>query len=185
MGLTRPTLSNLGTSTTQFDDTMLVVNSTKDVRRTNGDRPDQGIIFQRPGTPAADNVAIVWHEATQTLHFINTTNSDSVDGIITSATGNIAVSTGNLKVNGNLEVNGNISSLSHITLLSNTAPAAGGNVGITLGNTSVGVYFGSGAPTVSAAQGSLYMRTDGTGTSNRMYVNTDGTTGWTNVVTAA
>lgn len=49
----------------------------------------------------------------------------------------------------------------------------------------LGIYFGSGAPTVSAAQGSLYIRTDGSSTSTRLYVNTNGTTGWTNVTTAA
>jgi hypothetical protein len=48
----------------------------------------------------------------------------------------------------------------------------------------LGVYFGSGAPTVSAAQGSLYIRTDGSSTSTRAYINTNGTTGWTAVTTA-
>lgn len=48
-----------------------------------------------------------------------------------------------------------------------------------------GVYHGSGVPTVSAAKGSLYLRTDGSATSNRMYVNTDGGTTWTAVITAA
>jgi hypothetical protein len=48
-----------------------------------------------------------------------------------------------------------------------------------------GVFFGSGAPTLSAAKGSLYLRSDGTTTNNRMYVNTDGATTWTAVITAA
>ena len=48
-----------------------------------------------------------------------------------------------------------------------------------------GIYIGSGAPTVSAAQGSIYLRSDGSSTSTRLYVNTNGTTGWTNVTTAA
>lgn len=43
-----------------------------------------------------------------------------------------------------------------------------------------GIYFGSGAPTMSAAQGSLYLRSDGSSTLTRLYVNTNGTTGWTN-----
>lgn len=46
-----------------------------------------------------------------------------------------------------------------------------------------GVFFGSGAPTLSAARGSLYLRSDGNATNNRMYVNTDGGTGWTAVTT--
>jgi hypothetical protein len=66
-------------------------------------------------------------------------------------------------------------------------PAGGSaNVAITASTTAgLGVYFGSGAPTVSAAQGSLYVRTDGSSTSTRLYVNTNGSTTWTNVTTAA
>jgi hypothetical protein len=41
-----------------------------------------------------------------------------------------------------------------------------------------------GAPTLSAAKGSLYLRADGSSATTRMYVNTDGATGWTNVATA-
>lgn len=69
-----------------------------------------------------------------------------------------------------------------------TAVPAGGTdgVGVTMSSTAnLGVFFGSGAPTLSAAQGSLYMRTDGSSTSTRMYVNTDGSTGWTAVTTVA
>tara|TARA_R110000868_G_scaffold408496_1_gene691755 strand:- start:589 stop:1410 length:822 start_codon:yes stop_codon:yes gene_type:complete len=67
------------------------------------------------------------------------------------------------------------------------AVPAGGSTAARLALSStatLGLYFGSGVPTVSAAQGSLYMRTDGSSTSTRMYVNTNGTTGWTNVTTA-
>lgn len=74
-----------------------------------------------------------------------------------------------------------------VTVASGTATPAGGTAGkgLTFGTTAnLGVFFGSGAPTLSAAQGSLYMRTDGSSTSTRLYVNTNGTTGWTNVTTA-
>jgi hypothetical protein len=66
-------------------------------------------------------------------------------------------------------------------------PAGGSDEAILpMGTTSgFGIYYGSGAPTVSAAQGSLYMRSDGTTTNDRMYVNTDGGTTWTAVITAA
>jgi hypothetical protein len=47
-----------------------------------------------------------------------------------------------------------------------------------------GIFCGSGAPTLSAAQGSLYLRSDGSSTSTRLYVNTNGSTTWTNVTTA-
>lgn len=73
------------------------------------------------------------------------------------------------------------------TISPSTAVPAGGTAGVGLkfsSATNLGVFFGSGAPTLSAAKGSLYLRTDGSGTSDRMYVNTDGSTAWTAVTTA-
>lgn len=73
-----------------------------------------------------------------------------------------------------------------VTADSDSAVVAGGAAAFLATSTSgLGIYVGSGAPTVSAAQGSLYIRTDGSSTSTRLYVNTNGTTGWTNVTTAA
>ena len=69
-----------------------------------------------------------------------------------------------------------------------TAITAGGvtGVGLLVGNTTnFGIFFGSGAPTVSAAKSSLYLRTDGSSTSTRVYVNTGGTYTWAAVTTAA
>ena len=74
-----------------------------------------------------------------------------------------------------------------VTVAPSTAVPTGGStaVGINASSTAnLGVFFGSGAPTMSAAQGSLYLRTDGSSTSTRAYINTNGTTGWTNIVTA-
>lgn len=47
------------------------------------------------------------------------------------------------------------------------------------------IMFGSGAPSVSAPKGSLYLRTDGSSTSTRAYINTDGAATWTAITTAA
>lgn len=48
------------------------------------------------------------------------------------------------------------------------------------------VYSGSGAPTISAAvKGSIYLRSDGSSTSTRMYVATDTVGTWTAVTTVA
>jgi hypothetical protein len=48
------------------------------------------------------------------------------------------------------------------------------------------VLSGTGAPTaVTAPQGSLYLRTDGSSTSTRAYINTDAGTTWTAITTAA
>jgi hypothetical protein len=67
---------------------------------------------------------------------------------------------------------------------STIAPAAGGAEMIEFGTTGIGIYIGSGAPTISAIKGSLYLRTDGSSTSTRLYVN-NGTTTWVAVTTAS
>ena len=74
------------------------------------------------------------------------------------------------------------------TLAPNAAIPAGGTAGIgymVSSTANFGVFFGSGAPTLSAAKGSLYLRSDGSTTNDRMYVNTNGSTTWTAVTTAA
>lgn len=75
-----------------------------------------------------------------------------------------------------------------LTIYRATAVPAGGTAGVGYkfsSTSNLGVFFGSGAPTLAAAQGSLYVRTDGSSTSTRLYVNTNGSTTWTNVTTAA
>lgn len=87
-----------------------------------------------------------------------------------------------------LDVAGDFGTDGTIYVMNGSSPPAGGttDAGIRLGATaSFGIFFGSGAPTLSAARGSLYMRTNGSGINDRMYVNTDGGTGWTYVVTGA
>ena len=82
---------------------------------------------------------------------------------------------------------GGIDAISRMYIYTGTAIPAGGTTGAgyRMSSTSnFGVFFGSGAPTLSAAKGSLYLRSDGSGTGDRMYVNTDGSTAWTAVTTA-
>lgn len=74
----------------------------------------------------------------------------------------------------------------NLTVQSATAIPAGGTAaaGVMLSSTAnFGVFFGSSAPTLSAAQGSLYLRSDGTTINNRAYINTNGSTTWTPVTT--
>jgi hypothetical protein len=56
---------------------------------------------------------------------------------------------------------------------------------VTPGKTLTGIFMGAGAPTFAAGKGSLYLRSDGSSTSTRAYINTDGSTTWTNLTTAA
>jgi hypothetical protein len=75
-----------------------------------------------------------------------------------------------------------------VNLGGNTALTAGGAQLATTTSaptTSPALYVGSGAPTITAPQGSLYLRSDGSTTATRLYVNTTGSTTWTNVTTAA
>ena len=78
------------------------------------------------------------------------------------------------------------STASTLSAVTGTAPTAGGAAMVAMTSTeNFGVFAGSGVPTVSAAKGSLYLRTDGTSTSTRAYINTDGATTWTAITTAA
>jgi hypothetical protein len=77
-----------------------------------------------------------------------------------------------------------VSATGTLTANSGTAPVAGGSVAVLATSTAnFGIYFGSGVPTVSAAQGSLYLRTDGTGVADRLYVR--GSAGWIAISTAS
>lgn len=73
------------------------------------------------------------------------------------------------------------------SILTGTAIPAGGTAGSgykVSSATNFGVFFGSGPPTLAAAKGSLYLRSDGTGVADRAYINTDGSTTWTALATA-
>lgn len=96
----------------------------------------------------------------------------STNGFIGSITGAVAATT--------------ITATGTITVDSATAVVAGGDAAILMTTTAgLGIYVGSGVPTVSAAKGSLYLRTDGTTTNDRAYINTNGSTTWTALTTAA
>jgi hypothetical protein len=129
-----------------------------------------------------------------------TISADTVSGFTTSNTGTIygiSVTTGaissalslssTLSVTGAVTLSSTLGATGQASLQTGTAPPAAGatTAGIKLSSTSnFGVFFGSGAPTFSAAQGSIYLRTDGSSSSTRLYVNTTGSTTWTNFTSA-
>ena len=127
----------------------------------------------------------------------NITGGNILNGGLISSTGNstaanyltagLISATSNI-TGGNIISSAVISSAGNARILSGTAVPAGGTAGagyLMSSTTNLGVFFGSGAPALSAAQGSLYLRTDGSSTSTRMYVNTNGSTTWTAVTTVA
>lgn len=71
---------------------------------------------------------------------------------------------------------------------STVAPVAGGSVtcGVSFSSTTnLGLYTGTGAPTITAAQGSLYVNTTAASTTTRLYINTTGSNVWTPFTSAA
>lgn len=98
----------------------------------------------------------------------------------------------NAKGSGTITLNntgtGNVNSVRKLVVMSATTLPAGGTTGQGIQlftTTNLGIFAGSGAPTLTAAQGALYLRSDGSSTSTRAYINTDGGTTWTAITTAA
>jgi hypothetical protein len=99
-------------------------------------------------------------------------------------------STGAVTVTGTFGAATSVTTLSatgNITADSASGLVAGGASAFIATNVAagMGIYVGSGAPTVAAAKGSLYLRSDGSGTGDRAYINTNGSTTWTALTTAA
>lgn len=110
------------------------------------------------------------YQASGVLHFAMSTDGFSItDWLTVSKTSGV----GTLATFGVA-----VKSTASITAHSATAIPAGGTAGAGLlvsSTANFGVFFGSGAPTLSAAQGSLYMRSNAAG---YIYANTNGSTGW-------
>jgi hypothetical protein len=102
----------------------------------------------------------------------------------------INATTGAVTVTGTFGAATSVTTLSatgNITADSASGLVAGGASAFIATNVAagMGIYVGSGAPTVAAAKGSLYLRSDGSGTGDRAYINTNGSTTWTALTTAA
>lgn len=115
--------------------------------------------------------------------YLETPSGAAVNRVIDSTVGFFVDSSGNLGTPGEVAANAQLIGAASVNVTAGgaTTPA----LLVSSAASKMGVFFGSGAPTISASQGSLYMRTDGSSTSSRLYVNTNGTTGWTAVTTAS
>lgn len=132
-----------------------------------------------------------------------TITADSIAGYTDSDTGTIfglTVTNGALSLPSTLTVtstttltgaataSSTLATVGQLSVQTATAPPASGanTSGIKVSSTAnLGIYWGSGAPTFSAAQGSIYMRTDGSSSSTRLYVNSTGSTTWVNFTSAS
>jgi hypothetical protein len=109
---------------------------------------------------------------------VSTTSSVANEALTIDAKGS-----GTMTLNGT--ATGVVTTPRVVNVVTATGATAGGAKAIGMGTGTVGIFFGSGVPTVSAGQGSLYIRTDGSGVNDRLYINTNGTTGWIDVTTSA
>lgn len=139
--------------------------------------------------PAAPSVTVgTTTVGSGTDTYILYNNAGTLGNVATSGTGNVArVNTPAFTTPDIGAATGtSVGLTSGSTIYNATAIPAGGTAGTGYKFSSTanfGVFFGSGAPTLSAAQGSLYVRSDGA-----PYYNNNGTTGWTQIgagITAA
>jgi hypothetical protein len=73
-----------------------------------------------------------------------------------------------------------------ISAINGLALVTGGTAAVLVSSVaSFGIFVGTGVPSVSAGTGSIYMRSDATTATSRMYVNNSGTGVWTAVNTVA
>jgi hypothetical protein len=97
---------------------------------------------------------------------------------------------GDLDVNGSKfnanATTGNTTATGYFRAMSATGVPAGGSAdqGLEMFSSGIGLFAGSGAPTLSAPKGSIYLRTDGNTTNNRGYIATDSAGSWTALTTA-
>lgn len=120
------------------------------------------------------------YQGSGTLHFAFATNGFSfTDWLTVSKTSGV----------GTLAAFGvPVTATGAMTANSATAIPAGGATTCGLKATSTasfGVFFGSGAPSLSAAKGSIYLRSDGSTTNDRAYIATNSSGTWTALTTAA
>ena len=124
------------------------------------------------------NLNIGTSAAANTLTIGNSTGASSVT--INAGTGGLNLGT---------------NAVNHIVNIGNTTTGTTVNIKTPTGqpveidqgiNVGAWIISGTGSPngSVNALQGSLYLRTDGSSTSTRAYINTNGTNGWTAITTA-
>lgn len=141
------------------------------------------------GTPNALNVG--QNGATNPALNVDTSTASSATGVtIKSAAAGAGVSVAVISSGTNENLVIAAKGTGTVTVNPSVAVASGGSAAASILATStaaLGLYFGTGAPTVSAAQGSLYVNTSASTSSTRLYVNNSSGSGttWTAFTSAA
>lgn len=117
--------------------------------------------------------------------FLPPIQSAGLNTLVAVTLGSTLTVTGAFVQTGLLTATAGVTTPASYTALSSSASTSGGvtTPAVKIGVDLAGIYYGSGAPSVSAPKGSWYMRADGTSTITRFYINTNGATSWTAGVT--
>jgi len=93
---------------------------------------------------------------------------------------------GNLLVQGTIVARGDVNFAGVVNVASAAGSPVGGSIAgrMFMGTSGVAIYFGRGAPTITAWTGSIYLRSDSTGPNNRFYVSTQNNT-WATITASA
>jgi hypothetical protein len=118
-----------------------------------------------------------------------TASSASTVAINGSFTSSALTASGLISGSAGMSAGSSFTSSGNINAVSGTTITAGGVAGkgiMMFGSTTFGIYAGSGAPTIAAGQGSLYLRTDATSSLTRAYFQSSGSTNtWVGLLTTA
>lgn len=141
------------------------------------------------GAVTGGTVAIVATDSGADTNVILNAKGTGTIGIGSVSTGRVTI-TPVTTITGLVTLTGGFTSAANAILKSGTAvPATAGAVAaglpISLYSTLIGIEVTSDAPTHVRAKGSLCINTGGSSTSTRLYVNTDGSTGWAAITTAS
>ena len=127
---------------------------------------------------------------------MNITAGAGANGTTSGAAGAVTITAGAIGTGGNVAggsinlvptvgvgtgVNGSVHIAPAVSVPANgvSSGTIATQVALIFGSSGPGIYVGSSTPSLTAAQGSLYIRTDGSATQTRLYVNTNGSTTWT------
>jgi len=148
--------------------------------------------FQLPDATTLTQIgATFWFNNNSSQSLTITNNGGSTVAVVPAGGMSFVISTLISTSNGAWDAHSvgpvNITWSSNSFRINNTTPIVAGGAAafLAFSTSNFGIFFGSGAPSVSAAKGSLYLRSDGTTTNDRVYVNTSGGTTWTAVITVA
>lgn len=197
------TTANIGSAWTLSDGTTTLYNV--DTRNTNGGLagthqflPVAGTIASAAGTTFT-NIAARPYTLTLTggtgvnslsgmqmlisQPTVTSVSSTTIQGLSTVSIAGPPIMSGSV----NSPVGGNTSLWvsSAVATVAGGATEAGIMFGVAASRPTLGQFWGSGVPIISAPQGSVYWRTDGSSTTTRAYINTNGSTGWTALTTVA